>query len=104
MKKIIAILLMMLVACAAPKKCCGQINFKKLFKFSTFYTAVNGGTSLSNEDVFSVSTGALQSTVIKTPYDYNFAIGLRKIARFGMRIEHKHFMMVQNNLGQMALT
>jgi hypothetical protein len=83
MKKVLAILLMILVACAAPKKCCGQINFKKLFKFSTFYTAVNGGTSLSNEDVFSVSTGALQSTVIKTPYDYNFAIGLRKIARFG---------------------
>tara|TARA_A100000172_G_scaffold47928_1_gene29926 strand:+ start:63 stop:1121 length:1059 start_codon:yes stop_codon:yes gene_type:complete len=83
MKKIFAILLITLVACAAPKKCCGQINFKKLFKFSTFYTAVNGGTSLSNEDVFSVSTGALQSTVIKTPYDYNFAIGLRKIARFG---------------------
>ena len=83
MKKILAILLMILVACAAPKKCCGQINFKKLFKFSTFYTAVNGGTSLSNEDVFSVSTGALQSTIIKTPYDYNFAIGLRKIARFG---------------------
>ena len=83
MKKILAILLITLVACAAPKKCCGQINFKKLFKFSTFYTAVNGGTSLSNEDVFSVSTGALQSTVIKTPYDYNFAIGLRKIARFG---------------------
>ena len=29
-------------------------DFKKLLKFSTFYAAVNGGTSLSDVDVFSV--------------------------------------------------
>jgi len=57
-------------------------SVKKLFKFSTFYAAVNGGTSLSDVDVFSVNNG-LSTQTISTPYDYNFAIGLRKIARFG---------------------
>ena len=31
-------------------------NFKDIFKFGTIYGAVNGGTSLSDEDVYSVST------------------------------------------------
>ena len=57
-------------------------SVKKLFKFSTFYAAVNGGTSLSDVDVFSVNNG-LSTQTISTPYDYNFAVGLRKIARFG---------------------
>ena len=55
---------------------------KDLLKFSTFYAAVNGGTSLSDVDVFSVDNG-LSTQTISTPYDYNFTIGLRKIARFG---------------------
>ena len=57
-------------------------SVKKLFKFSTFYAAVNGGTSLSNVEVFSVDNG-LSTQTISTPYDYNLTIGLRKIARFG---------------------
>jgi len=60
----------------------GKEEVKKLLKFSTFYAAVNGGTSLSDVDVFSVNNG-LSTQTISTPYDYNFAIGLRKIARFG---------------------
>ena len=83
MKKILTLILIILTACAAPKKCCGQFDIKKAFKFSTFYASVNGGTSLSNEDVFSVNTGILQQDVIKTPYDYNLSLGVRKIARFG---------------------
>ena len=57
-------------------------DFKKLFKFSTFYAAVNGGTSLSDVEVYGVNNG-LSIQTISTPYDYNFAFGLRKIARFG---------------------
>ena len=37
-----------------------QLSFKKTFKFATFYAAVNGGTSISDEDLFSVNTGQLQ--------------------------------------------
>ena len=70
-----------LVACAAPKKCCSQ-NFKKIFKFSTFYAAANGGTSISDVETFSVTNG-LETATIQTPYDYNLALGIRKIARFG---------------------
>ena len=85
-KKLIILLTTILIACSAPKKCCSQtgpnIDVKKLLKFSTFYAAVNGGTSLSDVEVFSVDNG-LSTQTISTPYDYNFTIGLRKIARFG---------------------
>ena len=66
--------------CSA-KKCCSQ-NFKKIFKFSTFYAAANGGTSISDVETFSVTNG-LETATIQTPYDYNLALGIRKIARFG---------------------
>ena len=56
-------------------------DVKKMLKYSTFYAAVNGGTSLSDVDIFSVDNG-LSTKTISTPYDYNFTIGLRKIARF----------------------
>jgi len=80
MKKLI-ILLLVLTSCAAPKKCCSQ-DFKKIFKFSTFYAAANGGTSISDVDVFSVANG-LETVTVETPYDYNLSLGIRKIARFG---------------------
>ena len=84
MKKLLTlILVVILTACAAPKKCCGQFDIKKAFKFSTFYASVNGGTSISDVDVFSVNTGVLQQDVVETPYDYNLSLGVRKIARFG---------------------
>tara|TARA_R100000008_G_scaffold4870_1_gene3054 strand:+ start:3073 stop:4131 length:1059 start_codon:yes stop_codon:yes gene_type:complete len=57
--------------------------YKKTFKFSTFYGAVSGGTSISDEEVFNVSTGLLEQSSIQTPFDYNIALGVRKIARFG---------------------
>ena len=81
MKKLIILLLTILVSCAAPKDCCSQ-DIKKLFKFSTFYAAASGGTSLSDVDVFSVTNG-LQTSTVRTPFDYNLAFGIRKIARFG---------------------
>ncbi len=81
MKKLIVIICIALVACAAPKDCCSQ-NFKKYFKFATFYAAANGGNSISDIDVFSVTNG-LQTVTVETPYDYNLALGIRKIARFG---------------------
>ena len=56
---------------------------KKVFKFSTFYWAVNGGTSLSDDDVYSVTTGTLDQSVIETPFDYSIIFGVRKIGRFG---------------------
>ena len=54
----------------------------KLIKFSTFYAAVNGGTSISDVETFSVEKG-LETSIIQTPYDYTFSMGIRMIARFG---------------------
>ena len=79
-KKLIILLLLLpglMVAQTFKKE-----DLEDLLKFSTFYAAVNGGTSLSDVDVFSVDNG-LSTQTISTPYDYNFTIGLRKIARFG---------------------
>ena len=76
------IILLLLVSNIVTAQSFDKESIKKLFKFSTFYAAVNGGTSLSDVDVFSVNNG-LSTQTISTPYDYNFAIGLRKIARFG---------------------
>ena len=57
-------------------------QIKKAFKFSTFYIAANGGTSLSDRDVFSVNESLLNKGVDETPYDYSLTMGIRKIQRF----------------------
>jgi len=59
-----------------------QVSIKETFKFSTFYGAVNGGTSISDIETYSVTDG-LGVKTIQTPYDYNLTLGIRKIARFG---------------------
>ena len=86
MKKILVILLVVLTSCTAPKKCCGQVDIKTFtndfFKYSTVYGAVNGNTSVSDVDVYSVTNG-LETNTVKTPYDYSVLFGLRKIKRFG---------------------
>ena len=56
---------------------------KKVFKFSTFYIAANGGTSLSDRDIYSVDGSKLDYDTIITPYDYSLSMGIRKIQRFG---------------------
>lgn len=75
MKNILIIILCCLTLSA-------EAQIKKYFKFATFYGAVNGGTSVSDIDVYSISDG-LTTTTVQTPYDYNVALGIRKIARFG---------------------
>ena len=80
MKKLILLFLLI------PSLFFGQSKYKdflkKTFKFSTFYVAASGGTSLSDVDVFSVKNG-LETDVVQTPFDYNLSFGVRKIARFG---------------------
>ena len=76
MKKILILLLLPLFSFSQ------DFDFKKIFKFSTFYGAVNGGTSISDVETFSVTNG-LETSTVQTPYDYNVTLGIRKIARFG---------------------
>ena len=58
-------------------------QLKKPFKFSTFYVAANGGTSLANENVYSVNNSYLGVDTVLTPFDYSLTMGIRKIKRFG---------------------
>ena len=58
-------------------------KFKKTIKFATFYGAFNGNNSISDRDVFEVSSGQLINNTVETPYDYSLVAGVRKIARFG---------------------
>lgn len=61
MRHVIALLLL------APTIAWGQSDFyKKVLRRATFYAAVNGGNSVSDQDVYSVATGALETGVIKT--------------------------------------
>ena len=57
-------------------------EFKKAIKFSTFYVAANGGTSLSDQEIYSVDGSTLVYDTIVTPYDYSLSMGIRKIQRF----------------------
>ena len=47
----------------------------KVFKFATFYAAVNGGTSLSDNDTYKITSGQLEQSIIETPYDYSISLG-----------------------------
>ena len=83
MKKLLLLLLTLCIALSASSQ-----DFKKYFKFATFYGAVSGGTSISDVDVYSVANG-LETQTVKTPFDYNVAFGVRKIARFGYESGHE---------------
>ena len=74
--------LMLISSCAHAQESKTKINVKKFFKYSTFYGGVNGGNSISDVDVYSITNG-LETNTIKTPFDYSITFGVRKIARFG---------------------
>ncbi len=59
-----------------------DLDWKKITKFATIYGAVNGGNSLSDADIYSVTNG-LETQTITTPYDYSVILGVRKISRMG---------------------
>ena len=67
-------------------------GLQKVFKFATFYGAVNGGKSLVDNDIYSInSDGTINYDVISTPFDYSFTFGLRKIARLGYENKERAF-------------
>ena len=61
------IILLLLISNITVAQTYGIEDVKKLLKYSTFYAAVNGGTSLSDVDVFSVDNG-LSTQTISTPF------------------------------------
>ena len=86
MKKILVLLLIvpfLMLGQETKKDSKVKTEIKKIFKFSTFYSAINGGSSLTDDDIYSITTGTLNQNVIETPFDYSIIFGIRKIARFG---------------------
>lgn len=61
----------------------GQDFYNKVLRRATFYAAANGGNSISDQNIYSLSSGALTTDVVETPFDYSLTLGIRKIARFG---------------------
>jgi len=99
MKKLLIILLAVIsLQVSAQEK---KIDFKKIFKFGTVYGAVNGGTSLSDRDVYSV-TNNLQTSTVETPYDYSILFGIRKIKRFGYEDKERFKNGTENSFGDAA--
>ena len=80
MKKIFLVFLTLFTLSASAQE--WKPKVKKVFKFATFYGAVNGGNSISDVDIYSVTSG-LETQTIVTPFDYSLALGIRKIARLG---------------------
>jgi len=83
MRKLLALFLIIpFLSFGQTEKVDYKKEIKKVFKFATFYGAVNGGTSISDVDIYSVTNG-LETEIVKTPFDYSITFGVRKIARLG---------------------
>jgi hypothetical protein len=83
MKKLLVLLFLVpFILCAQEKQSDFNQTLKKVFKYSTVYGAVNGGNSISDLSVYSVTSG-LETDIIETPFDYSVTFGVRKIARLG---------------------
>ena len=61
----------------------GQDFYNKVLRRATFYAAANGGNSVSDQNLYSISSGSLTTDIVETPFDYSLTLGIRKIARFG---------------------
>ena len=49
-------------------------EIKKIFKYSTFYAAMNGNNSISDGDVYSITPqGQLSYDKTQTPFDFSIA-------------------------------
>ena len=75
------LILILLAFCSLQSQAQG---LQKVFKFATFYSAINGGNSLVDYDIYSLNPdGTINYDIVSTPLDYSFTFGLRKIARLG---------------------
>ena len=85
MKKILVILFCLPLFCSAQIDEKVKTFTKDFFKYSTVYGAVNGNTSVSDVDIYSVTNG-LETQTIETPYDYSVLFGARKIKGLDMNL------------------
>lgn len=83
------LILLLLTVCSLQTQAQG---LKKIFKFATFYGAVNGGNSLVDYDIYSLNPdGTINYDIVSTPLDYSLTFGLRKIARLEYENKERAF-------------
>ena len=77
-----------------------ESNFKKLFKFSTFYASYSETNSIQNNQTFFVTQeNDLIETTVRNPADFKWNIGLRKLANFQYEDRNKFYDGSENNVG-----
>ena len=79
MKNILVILLLL---CSVANS-----QIKDFFKYSTFYISSSVSSSTLEDGMFKVEDKVLIDITEVNPFDYNYTLGLRKVARFDY--EHK---------------
>ena len=87
MKKILILLLVVLCSVANA-----QIKeIQDFFKYSTFYVSSSMGSSTLEDGMFKIEDKELIDITQVNPFDYNYTIGLRKVARFDYEYKVKTF-------------
>ena len=99
-KKLITVLFALIVSISASSQEKKESNFKKLFKYSTFYAAYSETNSIQNTQTFLVrQNNDLIETTIKNPADYIWSVGWRKLANFQYEDRNKFYDGSENNVG-----
>ena len=62
-----------------------------LFKFSTFYGSLGVNNSLFHPGQYIMQNNELIDLTQENPYDFNFNVGIRKIARFDYQNKKNNF-------------
>ena len=80
MKKTLILLVVLLCSVA-------NAQIKDFFKYSTFYVSSTMSSSTLEDGMFKIEDKVLIDITEVNPFDYNYTLGLRKVARFDY--EHK---------------
>ena len=67
----IGIIIIFSFVLVAITRYCNARGLNKIFKYATCYAAVNGGTSVGDDEVVSVVSGVLEKQRIRRPIDYS---------------------------------
>tara|TARA_R100001594_G_scaffold27919_3_gene52995 strand:- start:25843 stop:26922 length:1080 start_codon:yes stop_codon:yes gene_type:complete len=86
MKKI---LILLVVLCSVANAQIEEV--KSFFKYSTFYISSSMSSSTLEDGMYKIEDKVLLDITEVNPFDYNYTIGLRKVARFDYEYKVKTF-------------
>jgi hypothetical protein len=71
--------------------CVSFAQIKDFFKYSTFYVSSTMSSSTQEDNMYKIEDKVLMDITEINPFDYNYTIGLRKVARFDYEYKVKTF-------------